>query len=147
VIFVSVIVRSSFLIPRCCPSKIYRDEVALIDLMVTPSINSFRGTDNNNIQDMYEILIYEIQSAMNPRYKVVSMHRCLVASSMSLTQLDQYVLGIKQDKLVAHFHLAISDQETVIRSQVPNSSTSFHTFPSSSPFPPQNDKILRPLLI
>jgi hypothetical protein len=77
---------------------------------------------------MYEILIYEIQSAMNPRYKV-------------------YVLGIKQDKLVANFHLAISDQETVIRSQVPNSSTSFHTFPSSSPFPPQNDKILRPLLI
>jgi hypothetical protein len=68
------------------------------------------------------------------------MHRCLVASSMSLTQLEQYVLGIKQDKLVAHFHLA------VIRSQVPNSSTSFHTFPSSSPFPPQNDKILRPLL-
>lgn len=38
---------------------------------------------------MYEILIYEVQNAMNPSYRVVSMHQCLVASSMSLTQLEQ----------------------------------------------------------
>lgn len=78
---------------------------------------------------MHEILIYDIRIAMNPRYIVVlnaPMSRCYQYAADPTEEHGQI---IKQDKLVAHFHLVISNQEPAICGQVPTARHHFIHFP------------------